>query len=107
VKIKARLAGHEFDLVALGELFREGDPAVAADDEGYYFNFTAADDLMHDGSRLHEVASSLLHRSTALGACGAASFVRYASPDASATMPEGSTRSPWRRRPRPVGPPFP
>ena len=35
MKVKARLAGHEFDLVTLGELFREGDPTVAADSEGY------------------------------------------------------------------------
>jgi hypothetical protein len=35
VLIRARLKGHEFDLLTLAELFREGDPAVAADDEGY------------------------------------------------------------------------
>jgi hypothetical protein len=67
VKIKARLAGHEFDLVTLGELFREGDPTVAADTEGYYLTFVAADDLMRDGSRLYEVASSLLHRVNGVG----------------------------------------
>ena len=33
--IKARLKGHEFDVLTLAELFGEGDPAVAADDEGY------------------------------------------------------------------------
>ena len=33
--IKARLQGHEFDLLTLAELFRESDPAVASDDEGY------------------------------------------------------------------------
>jgi hypothetical protein len=38
---KARLKGHEFDLRTLAELFREGDTAVATDQEGYYFSFTA------------------------------------------------------------------
>jgi hypothetical protein len=33
VLIKARLKGHEFDLLTLAELFRPGDPAVATDDE--------------------------------------------------------------------------
>lgn len=33
VLIKARLKGHELDLLTLAELFRAGDPAVATDDE--------------------------------------------------------------------------
>jgi hypothetical protein len=41
--IKARLQGHEFDLLSLAELFREGDPAVAGDDEGYCLSFTASE----------------------------------------------------------------
>jgi hypothetical protein len=60
--IKARLKGHEFDLLTLAELFREGDPAVAADHEGYYLSFTAPDRLLDDGSRLYDAASVLLHR---------------------------------------------
>jgi hypothetical protein len=71
MKVKARLAGHEFDLVTLGELFREGDPTVAADSEGYYLAFAASDDLIHDGSVLYKVASSLLHRVNGTGrVCG-------------------------------------
>jgi hypothetical protein len=60
--IKARLEGHEFDLLTLAELFREGDPAVATDDEGYYLSFTAPDGLLDDGSRLYDAASVLLRR---------------------------------------------
>jgi hypothetical protein len=38
--------GHEFDLLTLAELFREGEPAVANDDEGYSLSFTAPDGLL-------------------------------------------------------------
>jgi hypothetical protein len=44
--IKARLQGHEFDLLTLAELFREGDPAIASDGEGYCLNFTASQGLL-------------------------------------------------------------
>jgi hypothetical protein len=60
--IKARLKGHEFDLLTLAELFREGDPAVAGDHEDYYLSFTAPDRLLDDGSRLYDAASVLLRR---------------------------------------------
>jgi len=60
--IKARLKGHDFDLITLAELFREGDPAVSADDEGHYLSFVAPDELLDDGARLYEVASLLLHQ---------------------------------------------
>ncbi len=60
--IKARLQGHEFDLGTLAELFREGDPAVATDHEGYYLSFTAPDGLLDDGARLSDAASVLLRR---------------------------------------------
>jgi hypothetical protein len=60
--IKARLQGHEFDLLTLAELFRESDPAVASDDEGYYLSFTAPDGLLDDGARLSDAASVLLRR---------------------------------------------
>ncbi len=60
--IKARLQGHEFDLGTLAERFREGDPAVASDDEGYYLSFTAPDGLLDDGARLSDAASVLLRR---------------------------------------------
>jgi len=49
--IKARLRGHEFDLLTLAELFREGEPAVASDDKGYCLSFTAPDRLLDDGAR--------------------------------------------------------
>lgn len=60
--IKARLTGHEFDLGTLAELFREGDPAVVADHEGYQLSFTAPDQILDDGARLHDAASVLLCR---------------------------------------------
>jgi hypothetical protein len=62
VLVKARLKGHEFDLLTLAELFHEGDPAVAADDEGYYMSFTVPDELFGDGGGLHDAASVLLRR---------------------------------------------
>jgi hypothetical protein len=65
--IKAKLKGHEFDLITLEELFREGDPTVATDDEGYYLGFTAPDGLLADGSRLYETASVVLRRVNAIG----------------------------------------
>ena len=54
--------GHEFDLLTLAALFREGDPALATDHEGYYLSFTAPDGLLGDGTRLHDAASVLLRR---------------------------------------------
>jgi hypothetical protein len=60
--IKARLHGHQFDLLTLAELFREGDPAVATDHEGYCLSFTAPDGLLDDGARLSDAASVLLRR---------------------------------------------
>ena len=58
----ARLKGHEFDLLTLAELFREGEPAVATDDEGYYLSFSVPDELFRDGGGLHDAASVLLRR---------------------------------------------
>ena len=60
--IKARLQGHEFDLLTLAELFREGDPAVATDDEGSYLSFSVSERILGDGSRLYDAASLLLRR---------------------------------------------
>ena len=60
--IKARLNGHDFDLLTLAELFGEGDPTVATDDEGYYLRFTAPDELFRDGGGLHDATSVLLRR---------------------------------------------
>jgi hypothetical protein len=65
--IKSRLKGHEFDLITLAELFREGDPSVAADAEGYYLNFTTPDEVFHDAGRLYEAASVVLHRVNGIG----------------------------------------
>ncbi len=72
--IKARLKGHEFDLITLAELFREGDPAVATDDEGYYLSFVAPDDLFRDGGRLYEAASSLLCQVNGVGRANGSDF---------------------------------
>lgn len=60
--IKARLTGHNFDLITLAELFREGRPAVAVDDDGHYLSFVAPDELLDDGARLYKIASSLLRQ---------------------------------------------
>jgi hypothetical protein len=46
---------------------REGDPAIAADDEGYHLSFTAPDELFHDAERLQATASVLLRRVNGLG----------------------------------------
>jgi hypothetical protein len=62
--IRARLKGHEFDLLTLAELFGEGDPAVAGDDEGFYLSFSVPDELVGDGGGLHDAASVLLRRVT-------------------------------------------
>jgi len=60
--LKARLKGHEFDLLTLAELFRDGAPAVAADDDGYCLRFSVPDELFGDGGGLHDAASVLLRR---------------------------------------------
>lgn len=60
--VKARLKGHEFDLLTLAELFREGEPAVATDDEGYYLSFSVPDELFRYVGGLHDAASVLLRR---------------------------------------------
>jgi hypothetical protein len=67
VLIKARLKGHEFDLITLAELFREGEPAVAADAEGYYLSFSAPEEVFRDGGRLYDAASVVLRRVNAIG----------------------------------------
>jgi hypothetical protein len=60
--IKARLGGDSFDLDTLAKQFREGDPHVSADGEGYYLTSSVFDGLMHDGGKLKDVASSLLRQ---------------------------------------------
>ena len=60
--IKARLEGHSFDLDVLAELFREGDPHVSTDGEGYYLTSSKFEGLMQDGGKLYEAASSLLRQ---------------------------------------------
>jgi hypothetical protein len=60
--IKARLGGDSFDLDTLARLFREGDPHITADGEGYYLTSSMLDSLMGDGGKLYEVASSLLRK---------------------------------------------
>jgi hypothetical protein len=67
VLIKAHLKGHEFDLINLAELFREGEAAVAADIEGYDLSFTAPEELFHQAARLYDAASVVLRRANAIG----------------------------------------
>lgn len=62
VLIKGYLTGHEFDLLTLADLFREGEPAVAVDDQGHYLSFSAPDELFHDGGGLYDAASLLLRQ---------------------------------------------
>jgi hypothetical protein len=62
VLIKGYLTGHEFDLLTLADLFREGEPAVAVDDQGHYLSFSAPDELFHDGGGLYDAASRLLRQ---------------------------------------------
>jgi hypothetical protein len=65
--IKARLKGHEFDLITLAELFSEGEPAVAADVEGYYLTFSAPEALFQQAGQLYDAASVVLRRINAVG----------------------------------------
>lgn len=60
--VKAKLEGHVFDLDALVELFREGEPKVSKEDDGYYLSSSELDGLMGDGGRLVEAATRLLQR---------------------------------------------
>ena len=62
VLIKGYLTGHEFDLLTLADLFREGEHAVAVDDQGHYLSFSAPDELFHDGGGLYDAASRLLRQ---------------------------------------------
>jgi hypothetical protein len=62
VYIRARLKGHEFDLLTLTELFGEGDPGVASDGEGYFLRCFIPDELFRDGGGLHDTASVLVRR---------------------------------------------
>jgi hypothetical protein len=75
--INAHLKGHEFDLLTLAELFREGDPAVAGDHEGYYLSFTAPDELPDDGAQLYDAASVLCAESTVWPGHSAVTFGRW------------------------------
>jgi hypothetical protein len=60
VAVKARLEGHSLDLDTLARLFRQGDPHVGVDDKDYFLTSARLDGLIDDGSKLYEVASSLL-----------------------------------------------
>lgn len=62
--VKAKLEGHAFDLDALVELFRVGEPKVGKEDDGYYLTSSDLDGLMDDGGRLFEAATRLLQRVT-------------------------------------------
>ena len=91
--IKARLTGHEFDLLTLAELFGAGDLAVATDDEGYHLRFSAPDELFRDGGGLHNAASVLLRRVNDVARTLSSDVRPVASPGASATRAAATTRS--------------
>lgn len=57
--VKAILAGSPVDLDALVDAFREGDPRVVADDDGYYLT-SAEFDGLSNGSEFSQAASSML-----------------------------------------------
>jgi hypothetical protein len=50
--IKAWLKGHGFDLMTLADLFREGEPMVAEDPQGYYLSFSGSEGLFRDAAVL-------------------------------------------------------
>lgn len=60
--VKARLAGHDFDLDVLREHFCKGDPSVDYDDDGYYLTSTEFGDTVDDVGALHSTAKVLLDR---------------------------------------------
>ncbi|WP_328365564.1 hypothetical protein OG800_35495 [Streptomyces sp. NBC_00445] len=62
--VKAKLEGHSFDLDALVELFREGDPKVSKEVDGYYLSSSELDGLIDDGGQLLSTATRLLQRVT-------------------------------------------
>jgi len=64
--VKAKLEGHVFDLDALVELFREGEPKVAKEEDGYYLASSELDGLMDDGGPLVEAATRLLQKVTGI-----------------------------------------
>ena len=58
--VKAHLAGEDFDLDTLAELFQEGDLKVTSDSEGYWLESVDLDPYIDDGARLHQEAAALL-----------------------------------------------
>ena len=59
MRVKAWLAGHEFDLAVLAELLQSGQVRVTKDDQGYFLSSDELDTL-NPGTELHECASRLL-----------------------------------------------
>ena len=60
--VKALLAGHEFDLQDMTELFPSGDPSVTKDDEGYWLSSASLEPHCDDAVSLDGAASALLER---------------------------------------------
>lgn len=60
--IKAKLEGHVFDLDALVELFREGDPTVSKEGDDYYLSSAELEGLIDDKGQLVEAATRLLQK---------------------------------------------
>lgn len=63
---KARLDGHGFDLDTLVEIFREGDPVLGRDDDGYYLSSSAFDGL-EEPVAVKDRAEILLRKVNGLG----------------------------------------
>jgi len=59
--VKAHLAGEDFDLDTLAEIFQEGDPKVTRDSEGYWLESADLDPYIDDGARLQQEATALLN----------------------------------------------
>jgi hypothetical protein len=70
---KARLDGHGFDLDTLVEIFREGDPVIGRDDDGYYMSSSAFDGL-EEPVAVKDHAEILLRAVNGLGRLLDASF---------------------------------
>jgi hypothetical protein len=77
VLIKAGLKGHEVDLLTLAELFQEGHPAVATNEDGYHRRFTVPHEFRNSGG-LHDAASVQLRRVSGIAGHSAATFGRWA-----------------------------
>lgn len=60
VKWKARLRGHDFDLLSLMEIFADGDPTVSRSDDGGFVLESSAFDSLQEATEVSAAAAKLL-----------------------------------------------